>query len=293
MRASLILCTKNGGERLRSCLGHIDALESEAPFEVLLVDNGSTDGISWDLIQSFAASCRHECRVFQTFKTGNSAGRNVAVKEARGKLLLFIDDDCYVDSQFVDEWILADQRHVFGVASGMIIRYSEQQSGLGCKVHPEDQLIEPDTFVPRGFVQGSNMAFQNDCLREMGLFDERFGAGTRFAGEEWDVALRAGLKGWRCAYVPGPKVWHDHGRRDQDARERQIYYDYGAGAVYAKNSFGRRGAGVVGQFIRDLKNNNSDPRRILSLLGGYLDFLFLSAFRRQSCGGSSYQASQS
>lgn len=278
MQVSLCLCTKNGGSRLQACLDAIERLDaSVSELELALVDNGSTDGESYERLQSFGGYTRFRCKVLQTFTPGNSAGRNLALQHTRGELLLFTDDDCYVDRRFVREWLDVFSRQRLGFASGMVVPHDPAHPTC-CNEKPTEELLPPGHFFRRGLIAGSNMAFTRACLDAMGGFDERFGAGTPFAGEEWDVALRASAKGWAGGYFPGPRVAHDHRRTEDEGRERLLYYDYGAGAVYAKNTFRMRGR-IFSSYTRELRWLAPDRPRWTMLLRGYRDFAALAARR--------------
>lgn len=271
MRASVTLCTKNGGPRLRLCLQAIDALIAPADTELRLVDNGSTDEQTFEQLTAFAARSRWYCSVLQTFIPGNSAGRNLAITQSRADVHLFFDDDCYPHPDFVTDWLAIFRQHDVGYASGMIPPFDLQYSQLGCTEQPIPEPVLGGHFVRRGLIQGSNMAFRRACLEATGPFDERFGAGTPFAGEEWDLALRASAKGWAGGYFPQPRVAHDHRRTEGQARERELFYDYGAGAVYAKHSL-RLGGKVLRDYARELQSLRVDPARRGMLLKGYKDF---------------------
>jgi GT2 family glycosyltransferase len=272
MRMSLILCSKNGGPRLKKCLSAIDALELPEDMELVLVDNGSTDGISPQIMQRFVTEARLPCRILEVREPGNSAGRNAGIAAAQGDLLLFIDDDCYVHQNFAREWLKVFNMENIGFGSGMILRYAPENSDLGCNESPRAQKTAPGAFVERGFIQGSNMAFRRECLDQSGPFDPRFGAGTLFAGEEWDVVLRASAAGWGGGYFPGPKVKHDHNRKGDDARDRLLFYDFGAGAVYAKHMKGALFLCTCARFLRDAFRLRKDGGRLRSLLKGYAAF---------------------
>jgi GT2 family glycosyltransferase len=244
---------------------------SPSELELALVDNGSTDGESYERLRSFGASTRFCCKVLQTFTPGNSAGRNLALRHATCELLIFIDDDCYVDRGFVHDWQEVFARGRLGYASGMVIPHDPNYSSYGCNEQATEEPVPPGNFLRRGLIAGSNMAFTRSCLNAVGGFDERFGAGTPFAGEEWDVALRASAKGWAGGYFPQPRVAHDHRRTEVEGRERLLYYDYGAGAVYAKNSFRLRGR-IFSSYARELRWLEHDRTRRGMLLKGYRDF---------------------
>lgn len=84
MKYSLILCVKNGGEQLRTCLDHMAVVASDDDLDVVLVDNGSTDGKTLDALKDFAAMAPCPCSVVQCTKAGNSAGRNAGLTGRAG-----------------------------------------------------------------------------------------------------------------------------------------------------------------------------------------------------------------
>lgn len=243
--------------------------------QLILVDNGSTDGVTFEMLNSFAAATRFDCRVLQTFERGNSAGRNVAIPHIAGKYVLFVDDDCYVSSDFAARWLDIFEGRDLGYGTGMITRFDKAFSSIGCVEKPDEELVGKGAFVRRGFIQGSNMAFRADCLTAIGGFDVRFGAGADYAGEDWDAGLRASFAGWSGGYLPGPRVAHDHRRTEADAESRRAFYDYGAGAVYAKHALRR---GVFRQFVRELRWQ-PDRGRALNFVRGFFGFMLKSAGR--------------
>jgi GT2 family glycosyltransferase len=275
--ATFVLCSKNGGARLKSCLGKIEALAGPPGLQVVLVDNGSADD-SFAFMKAWAAASRFRAQAFQTFIPGNSAGRNAALEHASGDVIVFIDDDCYVEPTMVTDWLAIFERSDIGYGSGQITPFDATNSMVGCNVSQQVKLIPAGGFIPRGLIQGSNMAFRRECLKDSGWFDPRFGAGTRYAGEEWDVVLRASFAGWTGGYFPQPTVAHDHGRSDVDARERLLFYDLGAGAVYAKNMFRKGGWTVAKNCYYEARALGYDPERRRTMLKGCVDFM-MARFR--------------
>ena len=210
-------------------------MDEATALEVVLVDNASTDD-TFAVMQDFCRLNPNLWRAMQEPKPGNSAGRNLGIDHSSGEVVLFVDDDCYPERTFGVAW-----KRIFecdpdlGFGTGRIMPSDPNRATIGCNTSATPELLPPGTFFRRGFVQGSNMAFRRKCLLTAGLFDDRFGAGTPFAGEEWDLALRASFARWKGGYFPEPGVAHDHGRSEGDALVRGRYYDVGAGAVYAKH----------------------------------------------------------
>lgn len=233
--ASLILCTRNGGQRLQACLQAIDAILPDPGFEVILVDNGSDDAATIATIGTFAGSTRHPCRLVSEPAPGNGAGRNAGIAVARGDILIFIDDDCYPAPDLVQQWLRVFQRPGIGYGTGRVLPHGDHNRLPGFfRDDPDERVIDAGRFVLSGFMQGSNMAFSRACLERGGAFDPRFGSGVLYAGEDWEIAVRASYAGFAGGYFPGPTVAHDHGRTADEASKRMEYYCFGAGAAYAK-----------------------------------------------------------
>lgn len=279
MRASLILCTRNGGERLATCLAHIEALNAGPDLDVVLVDNNSDDGTSWPALQEFGRTTRHACQVIRCTRPGNSAGRNDGIAVATGDIFLFIDDDCYAAPDFVRAWqrIFAEKKVHYG--TGRILRHDPDPaiSMIGCRESLVEEYLRPGQLVEPGYVQGSNMAFSRACVERIGLFDERFGSGVPFAGEDWDMALRASFAGFAGGYFPAPTVAHDHRRKIKDmVALRGTFYEYGAGAVFAKHMRGRRFPAVSLRFARQIKRlwcrKTHRNEMLASFLRGWRDY---------------------
>lgn len=240
--------------------------------EVVLVDNGSTDD-TLAVMQDFCKINSKLWRVVQEPRSGNSAGRNRGIANSSGEVVLFIDDDCYPDRAFALEWKrIFDRDPDLGFATGKILPFDERRSPIGCNISTTPEWIPPATFFRRGFVQGSNMAFRRRCLTMAGLFDSRFGAGTPFAGEEWDVALRASFAGWKGGYFPEPSVAHDHGRSEVDASVRLRYYDFGAGAVYAKHLLTSHLLAAGLKFAGEIRRHARNRSALAALVKGAVQF---------------------
>lgn len=270
---SLILCSKNGGSRLRKCLQHINAIYYDGNMQVIIVDNGSTDR-SLEIMHEHSKDTPHLTKVIQTLRPGNSAGRNAALSHATGEIIVFIDDDCYVKTDFLTEWNTVFKKNPgISFGSGRILPHTTTQSLLGCNSSEDEVHIQAKKFIPRGFIQGSNMAFRRTSFPDKSPFDERFGAGTPFAGEEWDLSLSISFNGHNCGYFPKPTVFHDHGRVNAEVRERLLYYDFGAGAVYAKHLLRRNIYITMREIISDWRKLGSDSARRSALRKGFFSLL--------------------
>ena len=275
---SLIICTKNRGQQLRACLDRVARLKVPFRWELILVDNGSTDDTA-QVMREFLSRFPGEGRYLHESRPGNGAGRNAAIRVSRGEILAFTDDDCYVEEDFLVEIaeVFSDPR--VGYLTGRIMLFDPTDYRITVNESPQPRRISAGRVVPHGLVQGANMAFRRSALEQAGLFDEDFGAGARFAGEDWELALRVSFAGWDGGYFPGPTVWHHHGRKEPEARKLNRFYTIGEGAVYAKGVIShRRRLKMLGYWLKRLGGDLLKRRsmhRVRLVTWGALQYVLL------------------
>ncbi len=235
---SIIVPTRNRLSKLARCLEHVGAIRSDVPWELIVVDNGSTDETP-QFLESFARRSPMAFRAVREPAAGGMRSRNAGVEAARGEVLIFIDNDCYPEPGIVEHYAAIFRNPDIGFAGGRILPYERTTSQSAEKTLA---LMESDLEidypagrpVPCGILQGGNMAIRRRALMAVGGFDERMGPGTRFPAEDWEVLTRIGAAGWSGGYFPGPAVAHDHPRSPKEARSRLRSYHIGIGAVYLK-----------------------------------------------------------
>ena len=242
MTVSLIVSTRNRGDRLDDFFASIARLQSPAEgWELILVDNGSTDGTA-DAIRRFAAAAPFPVRCVHAATPGLSHARNAGLQQAAGRIVAFTDDDCYPRPDYLRAVVAVFAQHQAGVIGGRVVLHDPADAPVGVKDVPAAVEIPPAPFVRAGVMHGANMAVRREVLEKIGGFDPRLGAGTRcMAGEDTDFIARAVWAGWTARYDPCPTVAHHHGRKPGAAEHRQRQaYDRGRGAYYGKWLLERR-----------------------------------------------------
>jgi glycosyltransferase involved in cell wall biosynthesis len=242
MTVSLVVSTRNRGDRLEGFFASLGNLESPAEgWELILVDNGSTDGTA-GIIRRFASSAPFAVRCVHAATPGLSHARNAGLRHAAGRIVAFTDDDCYPRPDYLRAVVDAFARHDAGVLGGRVVLHDPEDAPVGVKDADAAFEIPPGTFVRAGVMHGANMAVRREVLEQIGGFDPRLGAGTRsMAGEDTDFIARAVWAGWTARYDPRPTVAHHHGRKAGAAADRQRQaYDRGRGAYYGKWLLERR-----------------------------------------------------
>jgi cellulose synthase/poly-beta-1,6-N-acetylglucosamine synthase-like glycosyltransferase len=195
---SVVVCSYNGAQRIRDCLEGISRLEYPR-FEVIMVDDGSTDNTS-EIARQFPV------RLIRTEQRGLSHARNTGLRAAAGDIVAYIDDDARPDPHWLTDLAssFAGTNHA-GVGGPNIAPISASFTSEcfarapGCPV----QVLLSDEEAEH--IPGCNMAFRRECLEAIGGFDQRF----RVAGDDVDLCWRLQARGWTLGFHPGAMVWHD------------------------------------------------------------------------------------
>jgi O-antigen biosynthesis protein len=197
----VIVCSFNGAGTLRDCLDGI--MELDYPdYEVIVVDDGSTDGTS-------EIAGEYPVRLITTENRGLSSARNTGLEAASGEIVAYIDDDARPDVHWLqylvrtfgeDEWAAVGGPNLSPATDGWIADCVDNAPGGPIHVLLSDREAE--------HIPGCNMAFRRSALQEVGGFDPQF----RVAGDDVDVCWRLQARGARIGFSPSAVVWH-HRRR--------------------------------------------------------------------------------
>jgi glycosyltransferase involved in cell wall biosynthesis len=238
---SLVICTRNRAGRLERCLEEVAGIVSDRPWEVVVVDNASTDDTTATASRAKEALAA-PLRLVKEPVTGVSHARNAGWRSASGPLVAYIDDDCYPASDLVDR-ILDRYEHEprLGYLGGAVLAYDESDARVTIVAGSSPISIPSGGFVTPGLMICANLSFRREALEAIGGFDVAFGYGAGFPGgvdaviEDLDAAARVSAAGWRGAYDPAVVVRHHHGRKaGPDVARLRQGYDVGRGAFYAK-----------------------------------------------------------
>lgn len=283
MRLSVVVCTRSRAPQLRACLERIGRLSGTAPWELVVVDNGSTDETA-AVLRQFRRVSPHLLTVVEEPRPGLGRARNRGWRAAAGELIAFTDDDCYPADDYLNQIVACFEDPRLGFLGGRILLFDP--TDLPITIQELDQRVEidPKAFLRAGLIQGANFAFRREVLEAIGGFDDAFGAGTPFACEDVDALARAAALGWRGAYDPRPLVYHHHRRKTRDeAMQLRRVYDAARGAYYMKSVID---SAMRGRYFRSWMRRivAQRPRRTIRELRGALAYLRERRRRRVTPG---------
>ncbi len=196
---SVIICTRNGRDRIGACLEAIRKMDGGG-FETIVVDDGSTDGSADFVAKNFPWT-----RLVRLEPCGLSSARNIGAAAAKGEVLAFTDDDCEPDREWIARLRRTFQERIFAAAGGPNLppkpRTWEEAVVCAAPGAPSHVMLgdEEAEHLP-----GCNLAVTRVAFDTIGGFDPQF----QTAGDDVDFCWRLRDAGFRLGFVPGAFVWH-------------------------------------------------------------------------------------
>lgn len=223
-KVSIIIANWNGEAILENCLHSIFEHTKRVSFEVLVVDDASTDRS----VERIRTKFPEVCVIENEKNIGYAATNNRALTVARGEYLLLLNNDTILQNDAVG--LMAsylDEHTSVGICGGTLLNPdgSLQHSfgnvpslklelvgifslhrfyrktlppALGIIPHNIQNPIEVDMIV------GADLMIRASLAHELGLYDEAFNAYF----EDADLCFRAKKNGWKVMYLPEPKITH-------------------------------------------------------------------------------------
>ena len=218
---SAVILTRNRREALSHVL---DRLLEEPVTEILVVDNGSSDGTA-EHVRGYSP----RVRLLEPGKNLGLGGRNLAAGEASGELLLMLDDDAYPLPGAVEnllEAFAANPR--LGVAGGLV-----RDIDSAGHVLVEDELgtfdwwlragrtgeAPPEGFPAFSFPEGACMIRREAYVETGGFFEPYF-----LTNSEVDLAARLHANGWEVRYFPSAVFDHMKADSERQAWDVNLYF---------------------------------------------------------------------
>ena len=196
-QVTVVVPVRNGSAVIGRCLDALAAQTDAPDHDIVVVDNGSTDGTA-DVVRRHAA-----VRLVSEPRPGSYAARNAGVAVADGQVLAFTDADCTPEPGWLRAAVDALDRGA-DLAAGRIVM---QQSAHPRAVERYDSAVylrQQDLVTHHGWAVTANLVVRRSVFDAVGPFDA-----TLPSGGDREFCQRATAAGHRLVYVPGAVVGHE------------------------------------------------------------------------------------
>ena len=200
---SVIIPVRNDSENLRYTVAALAEQSIDAPFEVLVSDNGSAEDVAAAVADYHT---KLDLRVIDAASAHGSYGaRNMALAQSRGKYLAFTDADTVPAPEWLAEFHRVFQNEGIDILLGGNIQHlwSEDRPRVVELVDAQRHLKQKSYVSDLGFAATANMAIARYHALRFGGFDEKFRSG----GDAL-FGARARAAGLRLIFVPEAIVKH-------------------------------------------------------------------------------------
>jgi GT2 family glycosyltransferase len=230
-KVAIVVLNWNGYEYTRRCIESLERI-TYPNYEIVIVDNGSTDGSAQRLADGFG-----RYRVLANEKNlGFARGHNVGIRHAlasRADYVLLLSNDFVVTPGLLEPAVeaaesddavglvggkiyLLDRPGYLWYAGGEVDRLRGMVSVCGLDERDEGQY---DRTRVVSFVSGAKMLIKRAVLDNVGLLPEEYFFGI----EEWDYSVAVRRAGYKLCYVPGFASYHKVQGSHSLARPKYLY----------------------------------------------------------------------
>lgn len=227
-KASIIILTNNRKQLLKQCLDSLIAT-GLSENEIILVDNGSSDGTS-EMVKNY----ENLILVKNKKNLGVAKARNQGVKKAKGKFIIFLDDDTLIKKAKFSEIMDFMKKDSNVAIVGPKILYPDGKIQESARKFPTPlAVLWRGTFLARAFpnahfykdyiladfdhrmpkevdwVMGACQVIRRETFDKIGFLDERY----FFGYEDIDFCFRAKKAGFKVIYYPFAEIIHYYRRK--------------------------------------------------------------------------------
>ncbi len=230
--ASIIIPVFNKLDLTKQCLVKLAEVTHGVEYEVIIVDNASSDGTA-----EFLSQLGGDVQIIRNSENlGFAKGCNQGAKAAKGRYLVFLNNDTIPLDGWLQAMVEEVEQHPDVAVVGSKLLYEDgtiQHAGVGFSrifftpyhLYRMARADMPAVNYRREFqcVTGACMLIRREVFEKVGGFDE----GYRNGFEDVDLCLKVGEEGWKIVYQPTSVVYHlesqTQGRKAHDQENAQRF----------------------------------------------------------------------
>ncbi len=227
---SIVITNWNGKDHIEECLTSL-LKQSYKNYEVIFVDNGSTDGSVEFIKKKFP-----KIKLIQNKKNnGFAKANNQGFLISKGNYIIFLNNDTKADKNWLNELVIAAEKYPeIGMFSSKMLFYNNPKiiNSRGLKLFYDAKAVDDgfnvldskekvkDVFGPCG---GASF-FRKKLIEDISFNNEFYDEDFFIYSEDLDVAFRSRLKGWKCLYIPTAIIYHKHNATAKKEPDLALYH---------------------------------------------------------------------
>ena len=206
-KVSIIIVNYNGKELLQKCLDSLLKVNYDN-FEIILVDNNSTDGTVEFITKNYPSLIIIKLDSNKGFAEPN----NVAAKISKGKYLLFLNNDTVVTPNFISEMVkVMETDKKIAVCQSLLLKPDGSVDSSGDFIDHLGVVYNSKTKIDEirevSSARGASMLVRSDIFEKLDGFDQKF----FITFEDVDLCWRSWILGYRVLIIPTSIVYHEGG----------------------------------------------------------------------------------
>lgn len=259
---SIIVVNWNAKDLLRKCLEHVIATTEATSYEIIVVDNASSDGSQHMLRQDFS-----DVRLIpNTENVGFAAANNQGIAISSGRYVLLLNSDAFVEAQTIDMMVKFMDEHPEAGMSACKLLYEDGSLQPSCYAFPTlltefytalqlDKLFRRSPVFGRFLmtwwdfndvrdvdtVMGAFMLVRREVVEQVGMMDESY----FMYSEESDWCYRIKKQGWKILYNPEVQAVHLWGGSSQRVRTEMFLQLYRSKVTFFRKHYGALAAALL------------------------------------------------
>tara|TARA_Y100000590_G_scaffold348924_1_gene400187 strand:- start:789 stop:1787 length:999 start_codon:yes stop_codon:yes gene_type:complete len=219
-KISIIIVNYNGKELLQKCLESLFKTDYEN-FEVILVDNNSTDGSIEFVTKNYPKIIVIKLDSNKGFAEPN----NVGAKIAKGEHLLFLNNDTVTTSNFISEMVKVLQKdEQVAICQSLLLRPNGDVDSSGDFIDKIGIVYNSKTKIDQikevSSARGACMMIRKKIFDKLGGFDEKF----FFSFEDVDLGWRSWILGYKVVIAPNSIVYHSVGKTSSKLKSEAAFH---------------------------------------------------------------------
>ena len=219
-KISIIIVNYNGKELLQKCLESLFKTDYEN-FEVILVDNNSTDGSIEFVTKNYPKIIVIKLDSNKGFAEPN----NVGAKIAKGEHLLFLNNDTVTSSNFISEMVKVLQKdEQVAICQSLLLRPNGDVDSSGDFIDKIGIVYNSKTKIDQikevSSARGACMMIRKKIFDKLGGFDEKF----FFSFEDVDLGWRSWILGYKVVIAPNSIVYHSVGKTSSKLKSEAAFH---------------------------------------------------------------------